>query len=645
MNAAFKIFPATLTSDRRKIPLIKDWKTLASDDPTQIKKWMEQYKERITHWALPTGPINNLLVLDVDIKGNGWKSVQENSLYIPETMTQKTMSGGSHFLFKYPHDGREYGNKVGLYPGVDVRGLDGYVFYYGTDQRAIVEAPPWLISSALKIVPEAQGPTIKIAPEIAKGMIDASFEEIVNAPDGESNNILNKEAFRMGQLVASGSITRADAEAMLWAAAMERKKPRHEAQATIKSGLDGGLVKPMTSPFGEPVASFPLPTPPSPPGRWTPQLLTKADLLNSSKLKKPQLFEDWSSEDITITTADGGTGKTTLKLFEAVCLALGDRFLGFNCKQKGKTLFITGEDTDKKLAAMLGAIVRQMGLFENTEGNNEKIQTILDSIVIKKDSDLCLIQKDRQGFLHLNSDSLRKVLEAIHDINPKMVVFDPISSFWGSESALNDMNKAVIKFMSELVENSQASIEMINHLGKQSSSTKDMTQFAGRGGSGLPSNSRISRTMRQIFEDEYHEMTGEYLGEKQTAILCNVNKYTDGSPLFNKPFIILREGYLFSRKTLTPAKAKEAQDALSDLERIFNYVKEERAKNKYPSKSVVMGHFMHNGDPISKNRIDIALKQLVYGGLMGERLKEIPNPDMTVRDKGYVILDVEGKEL
>ena len=97
----FKIFPACVTADRRKIPLIKDWQNLASNDPNQIKLWQELYRERITHWAIPTGRINDLLVLDIDVKPtfNGWKSVKDRGLIIPETMSQKTMNGGSHFLF------------------------------------------------------------------------------------------------------------------------------------------------------------------------------------------------------------------------------------------------------------------------------------------------------------------------------------------------------------------------------------------------------------------------------------------------------------------------------------------------------------------------------------------------------------------
>ncbi len=642
----FKIFPATLTSDRRKIPLIKDWQSIASNDPAQIKAWQEQFRERITHWAIPTGAINDLLVLDIDIKTNGWKSVQERGLIIPETMSQKTMNGGSHFLFHYPRDGKEYGNRVGLFPGIDVRASGGYVFYYGTDSKPIVDPPSWLIADSVKAVQAASGATIKVVPEISEAIIQASLENIREAAQGESNNVLNIEAFKVGQLVASQSITREYAEEVLLRAALHRGKPIHEARATITSGLDGGCKKPLIDPFGgsQPVLAFPIPPPPEVAGRWTPGYFKREDLLDASKLRKPQLFQDWSTEDIHITTADGGTGKTTLKLFEAIHLALGERFLGFDCKQRGKTLFITGEDTDKKLAAMLGAILRQMGLFENAPGNNDKIQTVLDSIVIKKDSDLCVVQKTKDGFLHLNPDSLRKVLEAIHDIQPKMIVFDPISSFWGSEAALNDMGKAVIKFMSELVDKSGACVEMINHAGKQSSANKDMTQFAGRGGTGLVSNARVSRSLRSIQEDEYLDLTGESLGEKQSAMVCNVNKFTDGSPLYNKQFIILRDGYLFSRKTLTPQKAKEAETALTDIERIFTFIKQERAKNKYPTRPVLTGYFMSNSDHISEARTKRALDQLQYHGYLGEYVKAIENPDLTVRDKAYVIMNSEGKE-
>lgn len=637
-----KIFPCNAD----KIPLIKNWQESATDDPNQINNWRQQFGPHLVYFGVPTGPINDLLVLDVDVKKgvNGFDSLKD--FPIPPTTTQVTRSGGKHFIFKYPKDGAQYGNRAGIKPGLDIRGAGGYIIYYGFDQTPTNDPPEALLAPLrFKNAPEVQGSTVKVSTDITQVTMHNALEAIRLAPAGEGNNTLNTEAFKIGQLVAAGSISRQFAEEILFKAAKERGRGDYEARATIASALDGAIKKPLTTPFGEPVIVGSVPPPPAAPVRWTPLELTLGDLLDRSKLRKPQLFEHWSTEDISITTADGGTGKTTLKLFEAMSLALGTRFLGFDCKQRGNTLFITGEDTDKKLAAMLGAIMHQMGLFEKGVGNEGKVDIIRQSIRIKKDADLCLIMKDKFGFLHLNPDAMRKVLEACEDFKPKMIVFDPIASFWGSESALNDMNKAVTKFMSELVERTGACVEMINHMGKQSSATKDMSQFAGRGGSGLPSNARVSRVLRPVYEEEYRELTNEDLAVGQSAMMCNVNKFSDGSPLLNKQFLILRDGFLFKRVDLSTIKAQEAEKQLTDVERVFTLIKSERLSGKYPTKGVLIGKFALSSDPLSKAKVDQALKQLVYEGHMGEKIALVENPDQTIRDKVYVVTDLEGKEL
>lgn len=646
----FKIFPATLMPNDKggldKVPLVKGWQEKATDEPETIEIWKNLFRDRIKFWGVPCGPTNDLFVLDADVKTGGLETLK--TVVIPATMSQRTMSGGIHYFFRYPKDGKHYGNRVGFMPGLDTRGVGGWVAYYGTDATPIAEAPAWLLEAVGTdpSAPAVQGSAVRVSPEIAQAIIEKSLETIREAPEGESNNVLNIESFRLGQLVASESITLEYAEQALFRAAKERGKPDYEARATIASGLAGGAKKPLTSPFGDsqPVPGFTIPAPPVI-ERWTPQNFTRQDLLNTSNLRKPQLFENWSTEDIHIVTADGGTGKTTLTLFEAVCLALGDRFLGFNCLQTGRTLYITGEDTAPKLGAMIGQILRQMGYLENFPGFAEKVETVLQSIVVKKDADLCLIVKDRQNFIHPNPEAMRKILEAVDDVKPKFIVFDPISSFWGSESALNDMNKAVTKFMSELAERSGACVQMINHMGKSSSANKDMSQFAGRGGSGLPSNARVSRVLRPIFEEEYMELTGEQMTEKQSAMMCVVNKFTDGSPLYNKPFLILRDGYIFSRKNLTADKAKEQEKSLSDIERVFAFVKDARSHDRFPSELVIVAHFMTCGNPISEARTKRAIKMISYAGHMGEMFKFVDNPDLTSKEKVIVITDMDGKEL
>ena len=359
-----------------------------------------------------------------------------------------------------------------------------------------------------------------------------------------------------------------------------------------------------------------------------------------SKLRKPEVFKDWSTEDIHITTADGGTGKTTLKLVEAICLALGEDFLGFKCKGEGRTLFITGEDTAPKLGAMIGAILKQMKILDD----DVKVRKVLNAIVVKKDSDLCLISKGKDGFIKVNSEATTKLLEAIEDLKPKLIVFDPISSFWGSESALNDMAKAVSKFMGLLVERSDACVEIINHMGKQSSTNKDMSQFAGRGGTGLPSHARVSRVLRPVDDEEYEDLTGMCLENEQSAMMCNVNKFSDGSPLYNKPFIIVRDGYLFSRVTLVEQKVKEEQEKMSDTERVFTFIKNERNEKRYPTKNVIVANFMASNERLSKDRVVRAISFIEYLGHMGEKIKLIENPDPEVRDRVFVVINNEGKE-
>lgn len=633
----FKIFPC----NHNKIPLVTDWQSLATTDQAQIAAWTATYGEAIGSWGIPTGPTNNLLVLDIDVKKgtDGFKALEGKS--IPTTMSQTTPSGGLHYIYEYPADGEHYGNKVGFLPGLDARGDGGYICYYGTDTQPIAKAPTWFLESVkANSQPLIQGDLIKVSSSIGEQQLLESLENIREAPEGESNNILNIEAFKVGQLVKAGSITEARAKEQLLSAAKDRGKPDYEANATINSAFKGSNIKPLTSPFGEPVLAFPLPDIPVQES-WTPKQFTLFDLTNTSHLKKPQLFENWSSEDIHLTTADGGTGKTTLKLNEAICLALGESFLTFRCLQPGgKTLFITGEDTAEKLGAMIGMICKQMGILNNAE----KMNKVLSSIVVKKDSDMCIITKDKQGFLAPNQDAMNKVLQAVHDIKPKMVVFDPISSFWGSEAALNDMAKAVNKFMGRVATEGKCCVEMINHMGKTSSSTKDMSQFAGRGGTGLPSNARVSRVMRAIDEEEYTKITGRELEDSDSPIMINVNKFTDGSPLLNVPFLAVRKGFLFVHQTINMMQAKENNEG-KDIARLMGFMKEALQSGKYPTKSVAIGFFANMDDKLSKDRVVNALNVLTFMGHKGETLKIVDNPDMTQDEKVYVLADVRGKEI
>ncbi len=643
----FKIFPCGAD----KIPLIRDWQRLATDDPEQLRRWQEFFGPKLALWGLPTGEVNGVLALDVDVKKvNGFDSLAK--LGVPSTLSQFTKSGGAHYIFKYPRNGKIYGNRTNLFgskdapTGLDVRGNGGYICIYSQLQGEAADPPQWLVEDGGRApVVQPEGPVVRYSPEIAEGILREACNRLRGCGEGERNNTLNQEAFKLGQLVASQAITREYAEQQLLAISTELLIPQREAWATISSGISGGMLKPITSPFTDapPQPLIGIPQPPPPPARWSPRAFTRTDLMNVEKLRKPQLFKDWLTEDIALTTADGGTGKTTLELSQAVCLALGESFLGFECLSPGRTLYITGEDSVEKLGAMIGQITKAMGLWE--AGQEARFEQVQSSIFVKKDADLTIVNRDKSGFFHPNPEAMGKIMQAVEDIQPRLIVLDPIASFWGSEAGLNDMAKAVAKFVGELVERSGAAVEMLNHMGKTSSASKDITQFAGRGGTGLPSHARVCRVLHTVGEEEYTELTGETLLDNQSAIKCVVNKFSDGSPLYNKPFLIIRQGFLFSRRVLSAAKEREAEKTMTDIERVFTFIREERRANKFPSAKVIAAHFAVVNDSISEPRVKRALETLNYSGHMGERIKEIENPDATVRSRVFVVTNMEGQEL
>lgn len=627
----FKVFPCGI--DKR--PLINDWQREATTDINKINEWREMFRDRLTHWGIPTGQTNGVLALDIDVKDDGFTTLTNLQLMCPTTRSQRTRSGGMHLLYQYPSDGKRYGNRVKFKPGLDIRGEGGYICEYALDKTEIRSAPDWLLKEALSI-DTLNLERASASNSVAASILNESLHKIRNAAQGERNNTLNIEAFKVAQLVSTNSLDKDVAITLLTSAGLDIGLTPHEVQATVHSALKGGETKPLSSPFGEPKPVIDIPVIPMP-EKWTPKCLSFTDLTSTQHLRRPQLFKDWSTEDIHLTTADGGTGKTTLKLYEAVCLALGERFLGFDNIKPGKTLFITGEDSREKLGAILGKMLDEMGYLNDTN----KVNTILNSIIIKKDSDLCLIQKDKFGFLTPNSVALETILESVREIKPKMIVFDPIASFWGSEAALNDMAKAVSKVMSRIAHEANACVEMINHMGKVSSTNKDMSQFAGRGGTGLPSHARVSRVMREVASDEYAELTGRVLDDKEKAIMVNVAKFSDGSPLYNKPFLVIRKGYLFRREDIPTLTDRQDDKESRDMERVFNFIKDAFQSNKYPTREQVVAHFYTLKDKIPQSRCKRVLDLLEFQGFKSERIKSEPNPDLTMKSPILVVVPLD----
>src|SRR5262249_15398402 len=81
--------------------------------------------------GIATGAISGLVVLDVDPRHGGDESLEQwKTRYGHDfltTVTSCTGGGGWHLFYTHPGQSMQIKNKVGLAPGLDIRGDGGYI--------------------------------------------------------------------------------------------------------------------------------------------------------------------------------------------------------------------------------------------------------------------------------------------------------------------------------------------------------------------------------------------------------------------------------------------------------------------------------------------------------------------------------------
>ena len=195
--------------------------------------------------AIDVGPLEGVRVLDIDPKNGG--SLESLPGELPLTPSQRTGSGGWHFLFRW-FGGRP---KTKLLPGVELLGPGRYfvaapsihprtneAYAWTTSlDTPIADAPSWLVSLATE-KPRAPRKPVRDIGNVGKyaraALIDA-INRVERAGDGARNDTLFKET----AAIARFSVVIGDeliANAMIDAAVSIGLKER-EAEKTVMSAL------------------------------------------------------------------------------------------------------------------------------------------------------------------------------------------------------------------------------------------------------------------------------------------------------------------------------------------------------------------------------------------------------------------------
>ncbi|MBU0715296.1 MAG: DUF3987 domain-containing protein [Verrucomicrobia bacterium] len=277
--------------------------------------------------GMPTGAVSKIIAVDLDrdaAKGldgvTAFAALVNSAGASIRTRKHRTPRGGVHLLFA--HHGEAVKNSASaIAPGVDTRGSGGYIVlppsrtetgeYRVEDDADPTPLPPWLcdllrerkVMGSPDVLAERSHYSVPATPGIAslapyvQAAVEAETSAVAATLTGQRNGALNKAAFNLGQLVGSGALVRADAEAALMVAARRCGLPDQESARTIKSGLESGqkdprqIPDPKTNP--RQVRGKPLPTLPEqwPAPQPIPDELVPVQKFDYSLL--PATFRPW----------------------------------------------------------------------------------------------------------------------------------------------------------------------------------------------------------------------------------------------------------------------------------------------------------------------------------------------------------------
>ncbi len=232
----------------------------ATTDPETIKRWWGLVPD--ANIGLRTGISFDVLDVDGD---EGLKSlvhmIAEAGCCLPSAPVVETTRRGLHYYYYQPTG---LGNKRGsLKSKIDFRGDGGYVvappsigangrryeWVISPEEQALEPAPAWLVDllTTKSSSTASNDPSTGSSSPYGQRALESELGRVVLAPEGERNDTLNRAAFAMGQLVATGELDLDEVIDKLSVAGARAGLTDAECVMTIRSGLNAGLAKPRAT--------------------------------------------------------------------------------------------------------------------------------------------------------------------------------------------------------------------------------------------------------------------------------------------------------------------------------------------------------------------------------------------------------------
>lgn len=285
--------------------------------------------------------------------------------------------------------------------------------------------------------------------------------------------------------------------------------------------------------------------------------------LQSARLTPRVLVPDLLFADVRTRIAAGGSGKTTLAIFEAVNLALGRPIWGKPAEKSIRTVFITREDSRETLVARIREVMGELFLEDH-----ERLK-VVENLAILDFTDLSFrLSAVINDVVMPHRENLNKLLLVLRDWQPDWIICDPLISFGVGESRVNDGEQGLIEAFRLLRNELDCCVEGIHHTGKAVAREKILDQYAGRGGSALADGARMVVVMQPLAANEWAQKTGVPLKENQSGLVMAFPKLSYCRP--QPPIYIYRQRHAFFKvESVVPQDPDQALSYVADQVHAF----------------------------------------------------------------------------
>jgi RecA-family ATPase len=326
-GSGFRVIPI---KPHGKIPLTAHGAKDATTDKATIRAWWQQWPD--ANVAITLG---GLVVVDVDPRNGGDVDALPGKL--PDSCYARTGGGGLHYLYRAVN-GTDYPGKLG--PGIDLKsGPNAYVVVEpsvhpsGERYSWLDETEPWAMRPA-------------VAPEwLGRGKAKAEPGSAARKiREGSRNQTLTS----LGGVMRQHGMTATEIAAALLAVNDARCEPP----------LLAAEVRGIAASLGRYEAGR---TPESEPAEW-PAPLDLATLGATEPQPPRHVVPDWlPSGEVTLFAGHGGSGKSSIALHLAVCVALGLSWCGLATERR-RVVYLSAEDGAEVLHWRLARIAAHLGI-------------------------------------------------------------------------------------------------------------------------------------------------------------------------------------------------------------------------------------------------------------------------------------------